>query len=111
MTDEYAEWLKSLKVDDAVAVSSRYGYSISKIVSMTATQITAGSTRYQKKDGQQIGGDRWYPSHLTPITEEIRAEVKHARLLSAVRGVKWETLTTEQIERVVGITKEKQGNE
>jgi hypothetical protein len=95
----YKEWLMSLKEGDEVAIPSRGSYdrvpTITRILKVTTTQLVmkehALEVRYNRYDGTARGRSF---TKLAPVTDEVRAKIKHAD------NVSWLTMLTIRNERV-----------
>lgn len=84
MTD--SEWLAGLKVGDEVAVPRRWdGYDVYPVRHATKTRITAGYSTYRRKDGWEVGANRY--GRITPVTDEIRSDIRHREAVRRFRDI------------------------
>ena len=104
---EWEEWVTGLSVGDKVAVRSSYystvSYRIATIEKITKTgQIKVSGSDKRYKNGEEMGNrDSWSTrACLVPITEEVREYLKRSRLLSELRSMDLEKLTTSQLEEI-----------
>jgi hypothetical protein len=103
------DWLKSLKVGDEVC----YTYTaISKRIVMTTVAKITPTGKIRTADGKLFDetgflkeGHGWNCTyyHLSPITDEIRYEIRCRDLLNQTRRIKFPELTNEQLEEIVKI--------
>jgi hypothetical protein len=98
----YKEWLMSLKEGDEVAIPSRGSYdrvpTITCILKVTTTQLVmkehALEVRYNRHDGTARGRSF---TKLQPVTDEVRAKIKHAGNVSWLTGL---TIRSENLYRI-----------
>lgn len=86
LADKYEkEWLEKLKPGDEAYISQSYGAAplIAKISRLTPTRIMAKTDvssnheyQFHKKNGYEVGRDRWNNQHLIMPTDAIRARVE-----------------------------------
>jgi hypothetical protein len=113
------EWVKDLKVGDAVVVQGYdYGKTSYRVVSVqkvTPQQIHVGDkpegplTKFWKKDASQVGGSSWHRVDLVKATPELLEKVKAIKLrgglLAELRRVNWNELSTETLQAVFALVK------
>lgn len=104
---EWEEWVAGLSVGGKVAVRDSYystiSYRIATIEKITKTgQIKVSGSDKRYKNGEEMGHrDSWGTrACLVPITEEVREHLKRSRLLSELRSMDFEKLTTSQLEEI-----------
>lgn len=82
------EWLELLRPGHTVAVKGFGSYQkpyLVKIDKVTPTQIVAGSSRYRRKDGNQIGAGTYDRKHLLKTTPEMLDEIERNTLAREVK--------------------------
>lgn len=85
MTDEYKQWLDSLKIGDEVYCT--WGGRIEKVTHITKTrQIDVGSHRY--KNGEHTIKESRYGTthHIKPVTQEVLDKIEQRELASEVHS-------------------------
>ena len=93
MFGEDSEWLKTLKADDEVFITARYGGALSHgIVSrVTKTMIMIGNkngtgefyeSKFNRETGSSVGSDTWSRVFLIKPTEKIVEQVLMAKLIN-----------------------------
>lgn len=104
---ERLKWLAEIKVGDEVAIDgSRYGnayYRLARVERVTPTLIVVGETRYHKKNGNEVGGDKWHPVNLVKPDEKVRSWVKRQSLLAAAKKINFDKLTNDQLEAILAL--------
>jgi hypothetical protein len=92
------------EVGQEVAIRSGYGYPSYRVA--TVTKITpkgqvvlSNGDRYQQS-GRRIGGGS-YRESIEPMTDELRATIRHRTLVERLAFTKWPTLPLSTLERVV----------
>jgi hypothetical protein len=111
--EETQKFLDSLNEGDKVAVRV-YGnhgtiHTVTKVTRITPTGIIKTADGNAFKGGQmrpQVAWDR--TKYLFPVTQEILDEIKRRHLESKVSGLKTNTLTLDQLERIAAILGEHQ---
>lgn len=93
-TEERDRWLASLKVGDRVMVGGRWNSydEIRRVARITATQIVLDDThgsRFRRRDGGGLGGDRRFVREVTPEAEH-KFNVDKAR--ETLRYTRWERI-------------------
>lgn len=92
-----------LKIGDEVAEAPQFGPAdrISRITKITPTfQVTTSTGNRYTRNGRAIGFSGW----LVPVTPELRAWVRHDKLVRRVHTrtfEEWSRLTTAQLEIVI----------
>jgi hypothetical protein len=103
------EWLNSLQVGDKVAMDiGSYGavrYSISQITKITPTRrMTTANGRTFKANGTEYGSGGSFSSvWLQPVTDTIKERIERSYLISHIKGIKFEELSTEQLRKIKDI--------
>lgn len=105
------DWLQELKAGDEAIVDSRNSSSVQVVGHVTRTMIVLqDGTRFQRRAGQQIGGDTYYWATLRQCTPEAKAKVlaerRQARLAQKMREVIWNKVSLDKLERIVAILNE-----
>jgi len=98
-------WLESLKVGDAVIVTSRGEDRVERVEHATRTMVTIAKRHYRRVDGRQVGGDPWFWSNIREPTlarvEALRAKADRTAVISGIRnaveGVSRTKLPTESL--------------
>lgn len=106
------EWLDSLQIGDKVAMDiGSYGYSrysIATITKVTPTRrITTSNGRVFNANGSEYGkGSNWGSgTYLEPVTNDIRERILRNKLISELKEINFEGLTTEQLLSIQSIVK------
>lgn len=116
-TQEYRDWLASLKPGDRVHVAEGFrGLGCIRVVKrVTKTQISVGPgeddsyvIKYCASGGHQKGVGTWDRStELYPLTEEVlermRARVYRNKLGKAFKTIEYSRLTNDQLEAILKI--------
>ena len=102
-----AEWLKSLRVGDEVAIDEgRYGvrWTIKSVKKVTPKgQFRVGHYLFNQHGACSQGAwDHW---QIVPVTDEIIEWVRRDRVLSEVRNFSFASLTTDQLEQIWAVIK------
>jgi hypothetical protein len=109
-----ADWLKSVKVGDVVAiVSTGYGRydRLSRVARLTKTQVIleGNSHRYKKDSGRGIGEDLWNHTRLVEATSarvaSITEDTYRRKFINMVEAMDWGEVSTESIRRIREILK------
>jgi hypothetical protein len=106
-----SEWLQSLKVGDEVAVTGRWCERnfIATVSRVTATLIVTDGAelRFQRKTGYEYGsGSSYNRRRILEITDEIRNGLRRNVALKIIERSNWQSMTTDQLERIVAIIEE-----
>lgn len=117
-TEQYNEWLQTLKKGDEVAVKSRAGFGGGSHYSIeTVKNITKqGSVRLDDdnlyKNGEYTRKSNWsYDTYtLMPIDDEVKEWFKRRNLLYKLDKLNLKALTTEQLESIYNIVHSEQDN-
>ena len=97
-------WLATLKAGDEVAFNHAWGApTISKVTSVTATQIRIGASKYRRKDGYAVGGDKWSRTSLMEPTAEVRALIEEASLRRRLADFKLKDLPLEKVRAILAV--------
>lgn len=99
-------FLENLKRGDKVAIRSRYGYSITKVMNVTKTQIVTERSKYRMKDGTTIGGSIWDCERIEQLTPEIEVEIKREYLVRKIQKQRFEELSLQKLEKIYEIIKQ-----
>jgi hypothetical protein len=113
--EKRAAWLASLAPGMKVALDvTGYGRTERRLVARTVVRVTPTiihlnvptrddlTTKIDRATGDEKGGGRWdWRGSIEPISDEIRAGWRRDRALRAASEIKWDSLTTEQIEAVL----------
>lgn len=100
---KHAEWLAQLKANDEVILthggwSSRHTLHV--VDRTTATQVLlvgCPNTRFSRKDGRAIGGNRYSTSRIEEPTQELRQKAERQELEDWMARIKPSELTLEQL--------------
>lgn len=98
-------FIDDLKPGDTVIVSrSHHPSTLSTVVKLTKTQIILSSgSRFRKKDGWGVGGDRWCTDRLEEATPEKVSKIQRMRLAQKLATTKWYDLELNTLRKVAEI--------
>ena len=99
------EWLENLKISDTVVIRPHNGHPLlSRVERFTKTLIVLeNGFRVTKGWGSQPGE---YPRYsIIQPTEELIEKIKRYTLINNLVRVKWDNLTTKQLETILLETK------
>lgn len=97
------KWLASLKPGDEVAWTCGYDrfWVIEKVTRMTPSgRIVVGSRTFNPNGWERASGSK--RAVLKIPSDDIREEVHRRKQLRRLNGVKWERLSTDLLNRVLG---------
>ena len=103
------DWLDSLKPGDEVAVTFGYtsAHGIATVDRTTPTQVIVGRARFRRSDGYRVGDSgAWSRASIRPVTDAIRESATRAKLIAAIVGTSWKSLSTDQLRRITDIVNE-----
>lgn len=81
------KWLDSLKVGDEVAIVNEVcPNSLAVVERRTGNKIIANNTAYSARTGIAFGSEWIWIPQIEPITDEMRAKLRHAELYRSVMG-------------------------
>jgi hypothetical protein len=103
------DWLQGLQVGDEVAVyggGMSRGVTIRKVTATSDQYVTVDNTRYRRSNGCQTGSG-YMKACIEYPSDEYRARAKKQTLVYRFRNLKPESLTTEQLEQIISIAKQK----
>jgi hypothetical protein len=81
---------------------------ITKVERLTKTLVILKNGDRFKKNGFRQG-DTWYNTVLYPLTDDIRREYRHLRLVDRLAGMDrndWQNIDTETLEKITAILNE-----
>jgi hypothetical protein len=98
-------WLESLKIGDAVILTSRGPDRVERVEHATRTMVTVAKRRYRRSDGGEVGAEPWHWSNLREATggrvEALRQKAERDAVIveirNAVEGVSRTKLPTESL--------------
>lgn len=98
MSQEYRDWLESLKVGDKVVIWSNWGNqpNILDISRETNTLFFSGSLAFSKETGKI----RYTQKHVNPLTEDVLTALETFNLCDFIRRSRLELLTIETLRKI-----------
>jgi hypothetical protein len=97
--------LEGTQTGDLLHIRNGSTSTISRATHVTKTQVHAASRKF-RRDGSEIGGDKWGSYHARPATEEDIMEHRRRALARNLYQVEYTDLSFDQLERIWGIVEE-----
>lgn len=103
--------LYDLQEGDEVLLTSMYWERIVTVSRLTKHYIIIGNTKFRKDGGFKVTTDRWDQEHISIIVpediERIKNRQKHERLVLEAKAISFQSLTSEQLQSIIGIASKK----
>lgn len=104
--------LENAKVGDKLIVTSRWDKRLLTVEKVYKNFVIAKGYKYRKANGSEVSSDSWNTSNAKLATQEeiddFRREVKHHKMISQCRDIKFENLSDTQLEQILEIANKKQ---
>jgi hypothetical protein len=97
--------LEGTQTGDLLRISKGRTFTISRATHVTKTQVHAASRKF-RRDGSEIGGDKWGSYHARPASEEDVKENQRRLLAGDLRRVEYLNLSLDQLQRIQQIVEE-----
>jgi hypothetical protein len=97
--------LEGTQTGDLLHIRNGRTVTLSRATHVTKTQVHAASRKF-RRDGSEIGGDKWGSYHARPATEEDIREDRRRALARNLYQVEYIDLSLDQLERIWDIVEE-----
>ncbi len=103
--------LNDLQPGDKILSEGRWHKEISVVDRVTKNYVIVRGQKFRKTDGTLVTSDSWNRDHIRPLTPELleqyQQEIKQQQLCAQVKRIAFESLTVDQLQAILDITKGK----
>lgn len=103
--------LNDLQPGDKILSEGRWHKEISVVDRVTKNYVIVCGQKFRKTDGTLVTSDSWNIDYIRPLTPELleqyQQEVKQQQLCAQVKRIAFESLTVDQLQAILDITKGK----
>lgn len=104
--------LYDLQAGNEVLVVNNYSEAVVKVERTTNNYIVIGHSKYRKSNGRLVGDNVWRQEYIRIATpddvQRIRKKHQHDRLVKLVSNIPFQSLTNDQLQSILNITKQTQ---